>query len=79
MIRTIFSSICGALILIAALTPTAILIMDKSEYRGRLVLPVFTFRAAVQKDALEKKKWIRRSQPWLHIEYPYIPEGPTQT
>ena len=32
MMRTIYSSLCGALIFIAALIPTAILIMDKAGF-----------------------------------------------
>ena len=32
MIRTIYSSICGALIFIAALIPAAILVMDKTGF-----------------------------------------------
>lgn len=79
MIRTIYSFICGALILIAALTPTAILILDKTGYRGQPVFHVITFQVPHQKDALEKKKWTRQSQPLLHIEYPYTPEDRRQT
>jgi hypothetical protein len=32
MIRTLYSSICGVLIFIAALIPAAILIMDKAGF-----------------------------------------------
>jgi hypothetical protein len=34
MLRTIYSSICGALILITALIPAYILIMDKIGFKG---------------------------------------------
>lgn len=57
MIRTIYSSICGALILVAAMTPAAILIMDKTGFQGgKGCCPLFTCRVPVRQDPLEKMK-----------------------